>query len=583
MLPRPAEKRKRKPKEVTATTPPATAEYAGHPSSPTMTFKRPKRYATWKDWQCRLATRKKPAPLKKPLAEGYGAGCRQSVGPIERWSPALWNPLIRKAHRLPGLAASLDADEWWAELEQLSELADDAMQRATGCDKLFAGELLVTLGYHFPELGAADRWITRGAAAASHALVELLDGEGLPHASSLARMPEILATAVRLHVMLVACGASLSDRAVGQVGWLVRQAIRFCHGDGRPAFAGEIPPNRYLPLLENAARLVGDDDDRRLLAAATPVKAPALAGRKDNRGGKKAKKASRRGSGRGAAAADVSARYESEWAEAAVLRGSWDRDAPRLFLTYDKQGLQMELGVGGNVWASGRWEPVIRVDGTALEPTDDWAEVCQHADNDGIYYEVERRFTRGVAIQRQIFLAPNDGLLFFADAVFTPNDAADIELSQPTPLTESVEVDLADQTREGELKLGDARLRVIPLGLPEWRQSRGPCSFTAEKSGLRLHMQRQGRRLFAPLLFDLDASRCDKPLTWRPLTVAEQLRILPPDEAVGYRFQMGSKQWLVYRSLAPVGNRTVLGVNLITQFLMARFDKGEVENLIEIE
>ena len=68
------------------------------------------------------------------------------------------------------------------------------------------------------------------------------------------------------------------------------------------------------------------------------------------------------------------------------------------------------------------------------------------------------------------------------------------------------------------------------------------------------------------------------------LTVAEQLQIQPDDTAVGYRVALGDEQWLIYRSLSEPRNRTLLGHNLSTEMLVARFDTdGEVEPLIEIE
>ena len=73
--------------------------------------------------------------------------------------------------------------------------------------------------------------------------------------------------------------------------------------------------------------------------------------------------------------------------------------------------------------------------------------------------------------------------------------------------------------------------------------------------------------------------------TWRQqLTVAEQLLNQPRDVAAGYRVQFGKRQWLIYRSLAKAANRTLLGVNLSTEFLLARFGRdGEIETVLEIE
>jgi len=101
---------------------------------------------------------------------------------------------------------------------------------------------------------------------------------------------------------------------------------------------------------------------------------------------------------------------------------------------------------------------------------------------------------------------------------------------------------------------------------------------------LELRQSTLGRSLFAPLFFDLDRRRFGKPLTWRQLTVAESLAVQPADVAVGYRVSTDGKHWLIYRSLTPSRNRTLLGHNLSSETLVARFTrKGEVTSLIEIE
>jgi len=82
----------------------------------------------------------------------------------------------------------------------------------------------------------------------------------------------------------------------------------------------------------------------------------------------------------------------------------------------------------------------------------------------------------------------------------------------------------------------------------------------------------------------MDPRRRGRPITWRQLTVAEDRKILTPDVAVGYRVQIGKKQWLIYRSVGERGNRTVLGENTISEFMMCRFDAGGAgDQLIEIE
>ena len=125
---------------------------------------------------------------------------------------------------------------------------------------------------------------------------------------------------------------------------------------------------------------------------------------------------------------------------------------------------------------------------------------------------------------------------------------------------------------------------VLPLALPEWRIDTRPGTLAAVDERMELSQSATGSALFAPLFVDMDRRRIARPCTWRQLTVGENLAIQPPDVAVGYRVMVGRQQWLIYRSLAPAANRSLLGHNLVSGMLLARFDrKGEVESLVEIE
>ena len=122
------------------------------------------------------------------------------------------------------------------------------------------------------------------------------------------------------------------------------------------------------------------------------------------------------------------------------------------------------------------------------------------------------------------------------------------------------------------------------MALPEWRAEQTEGELRALPEGLELRQTTAGRGLYAPLFIDLDRSRLRRRMTWRQLTVAESLAPLPSDTAAGFRVALGSQQWIVYRALAAKGNRTLLGHNLATESLIARFGKdGEVTSIIEIE
>ncbi|MGD0899491.1 MAG: hypothetical protein ABR915_16785, partial [Thermoguttaceae bacterium] len=234
----------------------------------------------------------------------------------------------------------------------------------------------------------------------------------------------------------------------------------------------------------------------------------------------------------------------------------------------------------------------------------------------------------GLRLERHLVLARKDRFLLRADAVLGARTRA-LRYQGRLPLAPGIAPRCAEQTREGFLVaiaagkrrrglppvtrpgLGKRLATVLPLALPEWRsdgdcpdfrghraqlgRENGTVPFDPKSEGvagdlvgvagaLELRQAIRGRRLFAPLWLDLDRGRFRRRRTWRQLTVAESMAVLPPDAAVGYRVAAGGGQWLIYRSLAPKRNRSVLGHNLATETLVARFRRdGEVQSIIEIE
>jgi hypothetical protein len=181
-------------------------------------------------------------------------------------------------------------------------------------------------------------------------------------------------------------------------------------------------------------------------------------------------------------------------------------------------------------------------------------------------------------------LAKRDRFLLLADAILGDRPGP-LQYDARLPLAADVSFQPARETHEGFLVHRDRLLAlVLPLALPEWREAEAGGGLGTAPGALHWQQRIAGRRLFCPLLFNLDRTRMKQPRTWRQLTVAESVRALPADVAVGYRVAIGRRQWLIYRSLAPRANRTLLAHNLSSEMLVGRFSrKGEVESLIEIE
>ena len=307
----------------------------------------------------------------------------------------------------------------------------------------------------------------------------------------------------------------------------------------------------------------------------------------------------------------------SEWAATAVLRPDWSRSAPRLTVLYPGQSCRVELACGKDVLWSGPWGLDLQIDGVKAEPSSEWSELCWVSDEDVDYLELEISFGDGLCVERHILLAREDRFLLLADAVLGSRRAA-IEYRGTLPLCPDVTFRRACQPHQGVLVGRKPRATVLPLALPERPADRTgsesncfvsscsgracpPCAdentagkparytmmqnaLVASNAGLELRQAAMAQSLLAPLFLDLDRSRTTEPHAWRQLTVAQSGAVQPADVAVGYRVAIGKKQWLIYRSLARPADRSLLGHNLQSETLVARFDRrGEVQSLIEIE
>ncbi|MEO8495136.1 MAG: hypothetical protein ABI614_08700 [Planctomycetota bacterium] len=559
----------------------------------------------WDDWAKHLVDREKPVPLAKLIAVKQGsplqwalpADVRNSAAEdlivrlgkfkprssadaveiaaeLEQW---LESARVRQAaasfafealawcHALPSLANSLPAAPWSQLVDQLVSIAADAaksdLSSAPLTQQLLAGELPLALAYLLPELAACKELAAPARDALSLGLTELLDGEGMPHANHLQLARSLFACWTRCHYMgrTMKRNCFTKDAKI-QYEWLVRQMLRLCRHDGTHVLSTDSAGDWVPALFEAALTLAGDAEDNEIAARILP-------GRKVPR---ETRVLPRPGT-------------NSEWGELAVLRRGWDRAGDQLMVRYANRELQLELNCGGETVFSGVCNPELRVDGTLLELEQDWEELCWHSDKDLDYLELEGRFANGWKVQRQMLLTRDDQFVLLADAV-VGEATADIDHQFTLPLRSGIAFTPADETREGILRGRQPLAAVLPLQLPEWRAERAEGSLEQTADGLRLRQKARARRLFAPLFIDLNPKRFARQLTWRRLTVAQQLETLPAEVAVGYRVQTGNRQWLIYRSLAPMSSRSVLGQHISGEFVLGRFpEKGELDQLIEIE
>ena len=467
---------------------------------------------------------------------------------------------------LPGLADLLSETLWWTLLKRVTAIAAKTTTPLEDplVGQLLSGELALTLASLFPELGDCRAQALSGRDTLDAGFAELLDGEGLPHRQMLPLLGPLLASWTRCRALdPCVAGGCWSEASEAQYAGLVQYALRLCRAEGTPVFAAPSAPRWKQSLIKSAVRLANDRQASRI---------DRVLNRKRNR----------------AAKADRPnlpvASFQGEWAGIAVLRSDWRPSTTQMTVAFNTAQLNTELTTAGKRLWSGVWDLEVRWNNQACEPLDDWEQVCWEVNDDVAYLELEMQLSGDVTVQRHILLARQEQFLFLADAVLGIQHGS-IAYRSTLPLTGLSTFKGEAEAREGSLCVGErARARVLPLALPEWRNSSARGSFQAGEAGVELAQSTEGECLFAPLFVDLSRKRIDKPLTWRQLTIGQLREIVPGDVAVGYRVQVGKSQWLVYRSLAPASIRTVLGQNVMHEFLVGRFHAdGRVETLLEIE
>lgn len=555
----------------------------------------------WKLWQKHLARRRRPelpaflTGRIPPLlwawptdwqAEDFRESLRPTFEGIDRLlaetrqqPPDLPRALqlVAAGYALPTLAQRAPAEWWWHTAQQLHDLAWEAPLQCVDWradphsvlrQHLLAGELPLALGYLFPENGALRGLKKSARAMFSETILELTDGQGMPHSGLWPIVGPLFACWTRARWLGERMPRNAWSRKVEyQYRWLVRHAVRLFDGDGRLALASDTQRQSagHIGLLSAALDLVGGKRDR----AAAQVATAGHVGR-------------RRSQPRRQLPAPA---LDSEWSGINVLAEGWSPAAARLAVAYASHPMQIELRFDKQRLLGGAWAFTTVCDGKPLQIAGPWENVFWSSERDYDMLELSITLTNNMRLERQLLLARKDRVLYLADVVISHDGTSRrVQHTSHLPLGDCAQWQPEADTRDG-LLVGKKRCAaVLPLALPEWRSDPRGGSLSVGNGQLTLQQESTGRALYCPLLIDLDPQRSKKERTWRQLTVAESMEVVPRDVAVGFRAQTGRHQWLFYRSLGPAGNRTVLGQNFAGEFCAGRFRaNGKLDDWIEIE
>lgn len=484
---------------------------------------------------------------------------------------------VAVAYRLASIAPHTPAGVWWRMVNTLVNLAEetatataeDLEPETTLVATLLSGELPLVLSLVLPELSPTRSLRAAGRKSLGEGLLAATDGEGILDAALLTATPMLVASWTRARAM----GEELkkgcwTGAAETQYEWLVRQTVRLLRVDGTPVFGDGALVAWPAGVLDVALELAGDLEDD-AAAAARLGKLLSTVDPDYEEGD----------------LPDASA--ESEWSSLAVLATGWDKNANRVVVDYSRPEMRIEVEAAGRPLISGVWRSETHFAGKQLQLVDDWEQQCWFNDEECDFLDLVIELSGGCRLERQIFLAKDDGFLMTHDILHGPSSpAGEWRHHVGLPLASGIEFVGEEETRDGVLSHSKAGVRatVLPLALAEWRVDPRRGELTSNNGSLELLQQGRGARLSCPLWFDLRSRRAGRPRTWRQLTVAASLEVAPSDVAVGYRVQVGDSQWLLYRSLAAPANRTVMGENTAAEFLIGRYHRsGEFDELLAVD
>lgn len=563
------------------------------PSAVRDAWKKDDRSAAWIAWQKHLKGR------SVPTAESLAWGLRAEEGTalakwakkksaddlVESWvaqakeretSVQFALEAVGWARRLPALAQALSESAWWSLTDTLTGLAQEANRGdapdssdASGVviEQLLAGELALTLGKLLPELKPLHELATTSKESLSEGIERLTDGEGLLRVTlwvdaETQAASVLLACWTRCRALVGDGKPPWSADAQLQFEWLVRQTLRMTDRRGRVAFTASDTVGAG-DLIREALRLGGDPSDHAAAGhrlkgykADDSFETPAPSG-------------------------------HSEWAELSVLALGWSDKGPRIVVAHPADTMRVEIHVGKQAILAGEWPIEASIAGKAVRSTDDWDVQCWYSDDECDYLELALPLQGDARLERQFFLAREDGVGFVAETLFSGSgEAQDLEITTRLPLGTSVGLRPEKETREAILSVeGKPAAGLIPLALPEWRDDPNGGELTAEAKQLVLTRQFTGRNAASPLWIDFAPRRFDKQRTWRQLAVAESLKNVAPDTAISYRVQAAKQQWIWYRSLDKPANRTFMGLNYSSEQVVGQFTapEGTLDEYFEIE
>ena len=491
---------------------------------------------------------------------------RISVEPGDDYSDPGIRQALALAYHSYLLLDVLSQQQWISMIHRLLEYCEDSRKCKIWGRNVLRSEIPTVLVALYPDWQVTSALVPRIRTSLQEESELELDGEGLIHAKNWNQYASLLACWARTSwLILEYCeNLKLPSSFDAQLQWAIRHLLLLSNSQGELRFTDRRQLSR--PFVKKLLHIAGDAGDLRIAVDAR------LAQKKGHKGKSKGKR--------------PAASLHSEWAQIAILRSGWSHKRRELAVRYHQNDFELELDACGRPLLHGSVTTRLNIDNVDLKPQGEWTEVCWQDDADACYLELEMEYDKGWRIQRQLCVCKDTAVVMIADAVLGKQHS-EIRYDVHYPFVEPNDISQSDtDTRELVFDTEEFRGLIMPLALPEWRESSsmriGGELLADEQLVYSMHSP-NSKGLYAPLFFALGRRSADKPKTWRRLTVAERLAVESNDSASAFRVQLGGRQWLLYRSLTEAGNRTFMGQNYSTEFVFGEFRlDGKMREYVEI-
>jgi hypothetical protein len=465
---------------------------------------------------------------------------------------------IAAAYALPQLGASATAEVCTQISESLRSLAtaeDVDVEANPTAWLLSAVELPLVLG--LVEHPLDEHRLAELFSRFSSFVEQNLEEEGWLPQPLLSELSVMHASLLRCQLILEYLEQRYEERIAHRLEWMTRNVLRLLDHN-QQQMLGDGVVQDLSGIARASRRLTTDEEDARLLKAVESDEFPGAKRLPDSSG-------------------------HCEELLTGVLRGNWLPRSSKLAVQ-SVEGRQVVQISARDVLVKGSWTPEIVLNGDTLKIDPASVEVnCWNTDIESVYLEFEVKMDGGVTWQRQYALDKREHVLFVGD-VFFGNEPGRWEYRCQIPLAAGVSVEDAHESRELRLLGPKSTALLLPLSMGEWKADRTDDSFVSGEQGIEAQQTRRGLGCMFAIAFDLDPKRAKRASTWRNLTVSENLKPVARDQALAFRFQFAEQQWLIYRSLTPITNRSYLGQNVYSEFAFDRFlEDGTAESLISVE